>query len=1098
MSGRWYGAWEFQTPYGPHRLVESRRSMRPADANLRNLLFFLLGELDYGEPNVVQAMLSLRADIEGGPRHQQLWSHASEGDRQALAAWVERGVQTGRLRFERIPLVRVRPVAHHEGSNTSDVLGPLEGEEHFVGVRLADEKGTPITNSPVRITLPDGSVSTQRTNAAGEVMVRGFEVTGQAKVVLLDYPDPGAAEPVEVPESTDYEVKVVDQVGVEIPGVPLWFQTGDGGQTLRVTDASGVAKYTGTQGQSVAVAFQNPGELSKVMRDYWISMAGATRVGWLLPTEDVAVIEIRNGELVERTAASEGGSDGAPTDASDGGSDASFAQTDASDGGSDGAPTDSSDGGFAQSKAATSDGMKQADSWTLVAGTPFTLSVQPHISLVRLIGMCFDTGKSFLLPNVSTMARIKDIYEAHPNSHLVVVGHADPTESDGDALSLERAKTTLAFLQDEIYIWFEQFGTSTPAARRWGNGETKQMLRGLVARKQGLTSTNIEEYQNWHNALPPENQAWNYELLSTDGKMGDSTLAQLIGDYMNLDGSSLPPDIYPILHGCGASFPMPEPEAGAAWERFSDVRHRRVEFLFFEESLGVQPAPEGDISNASSLDYPYWREEAEEEEIATDDSTRQLVFVEMHDVLFRTDSCVVLPEGEDPTTDAEATDTRNTVGLVATILQYNRLYPGKKLFIAGHTDTIAEDSFNDPLSYERAETVLSLLMGPDYREYFGSLCKNRYDGVDLTQVFFWAAYSLGFDCEPSTHVKRPHPDTVKRFKNAYNDNFDDMFADVEGATRFPEPVTGTEDEALFCAIFDCYEYELRRELDEDADGIRSLRSELVWVDTNYMTQGFGERYPIDNASRDNYRSQSNRRVEVMMFDEGEEPDLAASAADPDSCDVYMPGVYVREHIAMSNGSLDIAWVDVDVPIEEDEPDDTPFEAEPAEEEQADEIAEIVPDDAGLRQLECSTVEGGALASRHGAKHGNVSPGLTWPAPVSPVKEYVLLVVDLNADNYLHWFVSGISGDRLSLPEGAKFATGASPAAEDGTVGGAVISAYYGPEPPGTDEHTYLFRLYGLANAMEQSLGVSDFETLDKQLTGQSVEVFEMTASFKEG
>jgi hypothetical protein len=187
-------------------------------------------------------------------------------------------------------------------------------------------------------------------------------------------------------------------------------------------------------------------------------------------------------------------------------------------------------------------------------------------------------------------------------------------------------------------------------------------------------------------------------------------------------------------------------------------------------------------------------------------------------------------------------------------------------------------------------------MGPGYRAVFGWLCQHRYDGIDLTQVFFWAASSLGFDCLPSKRDQKPHYTTVQRFKTAYNAAFDDLFTDIEGAERFPEPVTSTEDEALFCGIFDCYEYNLRQELGEDADGVAQLRALLTWVDGEHMIQGFGERYPIENASQDNYRSQTNRRVEVMMFDEGQEPDLVASAADPEVSDVYLPGLYNRRRV----------------------------------------------------------------------------------------------------------------------------------------------------------------------------------------------------------
>jgi hypothetical protein len=55
--------------------------------------------------------------------------------------------------------------------------------------------------------------------------------------------------------------------------------------------------------------------------------------------------------------------------------------------------------------------------------------------------------------------------------------------------------------------------------------------------------------------------------------------------------------------------------------------------------------------------------------------------------------------------------------------------------------------------------------------------------------------------------------------------------------------------------------------------------------------GFGEKFPVDNVTKNDFRSQSNRRVEIMMFDEGEEPDLDAAASSPEGIETYLPGVY---------------------------------------------------------------------------------------------------------------------------------------------------------------------------------------------------------------
>jgi hypothetical protein len=137
---------------------------------------------------------------------------------------------------------------------------------------------------------------------------------------------------------------------------------------------------------------------------------------------------------------------------------------------------------------------------------------------------------------------------------------------------------------------------------------------------------------------------------------------------------------------------------------------------------------------------------------------------------------------------------------------------------------------------------------------------------------------------------------VTHFKQAYDAAFDAKFKGMPGAKKFGT-ANGTIDEALWGAIFDCYEYGLCCELGdmetstEGKDELTRLRGELRWVDDNHKTMGFGEKFPIDNVTKNDFRSQSNRRVEIMMFDDGEEPDLAAAATNPEGIETYLPGVY---------------------------------------------------------------------------------------------------------------------------------------------------------------------------------------------------------------
>ncbi|MGE5785915.1 MAG: hypothetical protein ACM3ZE_15060, partial [Myxococcales bacterium] len=69
---------------------------------------------------------------------------------------------------------------------------------------------------------------------------------------------------------------------------------------------------------------------------------------------------------------------------------------------------------------------------------------------------------------------------------------------------------------------------------------------------------------------------------------------------------------------------------------------------------------------------------------------------------------------------------------------------------------------------------------------------------------------------------------------------------------------------------------------ESSNGVATLRQGLTWVDGDKKAVGFGEKHPTTENAVDGMRSQADRRVEVLMFDEEELPNLAAT----NGADVY--------------------------------------------------------------------------------------------------------------------------------------------------------------------------------------------------------------------
>jgi outer membrane protein OmpA-like peptidoglycan-associated protein len=879
----WLGSIEFDTPRGrfiltASREVHSSRCRRATDDEAAQAWRFLERHLMTASYHELRPFYELHQELtsepfggHNGDPHPSDVIHAIESALWSKRLHLEFQEPFGPLQEPEWEPPRLKPKGP-PAQTPSEIWG--RRTETFIGIRLKDQNGDPIAASRIRVKLPDGSTKEGATNDQGEVEINGFTQDGSADITFLDHAKPGKAEAPEWPEEKEFRTTVVDEMGKPVPHVWLWFRHGKAANLARADDA-GVATYkTSSDVESVNVSFESADELARVMRPMWSTARPSLRGNWLKPEDGkVVVVALKGGAIQQQL----------PAQASDSDDDAAIA---------------------GDSKAAEQ--YQDFDSIELTPDTDLQLSVQPHTTLVRLVGMNFDTDKSFLLPTaLPAMRRIRDLYAEHRDDTLFIVGHADAAGgvSHNETLSLERAASVLAYLSDDVDSWIAQYSDSVSQNKRWGKGEDKLMLRGLVGRKQGLKEPETKAYQQWHNALPADKRAANWQQLEEDGNLGPFTRAQLIGDYMNLDGTTLPSTLRVAIHGCGEAFPLPEPSESCAWERFSSQRDRRVEFLFFNPLTGIAPMPASATSAPGSLEYPCWLAQAEIEDLTTEEALKEVTFVEMHDALFRTNSAVILPEGEDPNSKAKAGGKRalTSVGLFASALRYNEEHEGKKLFIAGHTDTKGKDQFNQPLSEERAKVALALLTGD--RASFAKLCQNRHDGVDLTQIFHWVADSPDFEfkCKPTLYDQPPSTTTVTHFKQEYNAHFDEKFSDIDGAKKFASP-DGTQNEALWGAIFDCYEYGLRCELGdmenskEGKDELTQLRKKVVWVDDGHKTMGFGERFPVDELAKNDMRSQSNRRVEVMMFDEDEKPDLAAIAAAPDAAEIYMPGEYAKRPV----------------------------------------------------------------------------------------------------------------------------------------------------------------------------------------------------------
>src|SRR5690606_8004514 len=161
------------------------------------------------------------------------------------------------------------------------------------------------------------------------------------------------------------------------------------------------------------------------------------------------------------------------------------------------------------------------------------------------------------------------------------------------------------------------------------------------------------------------------------------------------------------------------------------------------------------------------------------------------------------------------------------------------------------------------------------------------------------AYPDVFTCDPG-----PIDDTdnlwtpVHTFESEFN-----YFKFYFQASETPDlELTGSMGPNNWGALFDVLQFGIAQELGVIVRDVASLRANIKWLDDSRKALGFSEHHPIDAVGTDNYESQSNRRVELLFFDENDIlPDLAAAESDPASSEIYLPGIYERKRFPTRPG-----------------------------------------------------------------------------------------------------------------------------------------------------------------------------------------------------
>ncbi len=261
--------------------------------------------------------------------------------------------------------------------------------------------------------------------------------------------------------------------------------------------------------------------------------------------------------------------------------------------------------------------------------------------------------------------------------------------------------------------------------------------------------------------------------------------------------------------------------------------------------------------------------------------------LEMEDVLFHHNSAVMMPSSPAGKSSADGTEDQaiserqqlltGIRALSGVFRQYefdNRL----KIVVAGHTDTSGEDLYNFQLSDLRARNVLYLIQGN--RNDWAQICYSKHKVEDYQQImkYFFGLHPEWL-CDPGEIDDAWGANTETATSNFFEANGlgPENLTAVKNDYRKKWPVPAWE------VVFDLYQNEIAAALNlPDSSRLPPYRDMVNYVDVEKEYVACGEAFPIDDAEADSYRSQENRRVEILFFNGDESPDSIPCPEVPDT------------------------------------------------------------------------------------------------------------------------------------------------------------------------------------------------------------------------
>lgn len=264
--------------------------------------------------------------------------------------------------------------------------------------------------------------------------------------------------------------------------------------------------------------------------------------------------------------------------------------------------------------------------------------------------------------------------------------------------------------------------------------------------------------------------------------------------------------------------------------------------------------------------------------------------IEIEDLLFRKDSALLSPFWEDETEDdsifqkspCDVPHSPNRVSGISAIIGFFRYTQmcscrtdAKKTLITGHSSS--EESSPEGLSLQRAQVVASIIMGDvQNRSVFVANIVKHHTKEDEQHVLVWlseilelsAAHPGKIDGKIGTQTHSAIRAVKKYFRSSqfppskyekvsFNDDIDGIRATLENNVEFAAN--------LWVIVFELYQAELQSVLCSEGIDIFQIRESSLWVDASTKAVGCGKTWSFETRGKNNYKSKSNRRVEILLY-----------------------------------------------------------------------------------------------------------------------------------------------------------------------------------------------------------------------------------------